>query len=173
MIFTASARRISACAIGIVAAAALTVACSSSTAGTADTSGAAQPPASASISASLPASLPASVPVSLPTSLPVSLPASLPASIPTLGGSQVCKDLSSLGNIGNSLSGGSQDKLNSFLAGLDKVVAEAPAEIKPDLQTLDDYVHGAVTGHVDPTIAQKLPTIEQHLISYITANCHA
>jgi hypothetical protein len=166
MIFTASARRISACAIGIVASAALTVACSSSTAGTADTSGAAQP--SVSVPASVPVSLPASVPVSLPASLPVSLPATIPA----LGGSQFCKDLSGLGNIGNSLSGGSQGQLNSFLSGLDKIVAEAPAEIKPDLQTLDDYVHGAVTGHIDPTIAQKLPTIEQHLISYIASNCH-
>ena len=102
----------------------------------------------------------------------MSLPASLPASIPTLGGSQFCKDLSGLGNIGNSLAGGATGKLNSFLSGLDKIVAEAPAEIKPDLQTLADYVHGAVSGHVDPAAAQKLPTIEQHLISYIAANCH-
>jgi hypothetical protein len=168
MIFTASARRLSACAIGIVAAAAVTVACSSSTAGTADTSAAAPPSVPASLSASIPASLPASVSVSVPASLPVSLP----ESIPTLGGSQFCKDLSGLGNIGNSLAGGSQDQLNSFLAGLDKVVAEAPAEIKPDLQTLDDFVHGALNGHPDPAAAQKIPTIEQHLVAYITANCH-
>ncbi|HZZ96030.1 MAG TPA: hypothetical protein VFE19_03385, partial [Jatrophihabitantaceae bacterium] len=124
-----------------------------------------QPPVSA------PASVPVSAPASVPVSLPASLPVSLPASIPALGGSQFCKDLSGLGNIGNSLAGGAQGDLNKFLAGLDKVVAEAPAEIKPDLQALADYVHGAVTGHVDPTAAQKLPNIEQHLISYITANC--
>ena len=171
MIFTESARRLSACGIGIVAAAAVTVACSSSTAGTADTSAAGPPPGdnSTSVSVSLPASLSASV----PASLPVSLPASLPASIPTLGGSQFCKDLSGLGNIGNSLSGGATGKLNSFLSGLDKIVGRGTAgdQAGPaDPRRL--CARSAERATPTPLLAQKLPTIEQHLIAYIAANCH-
>jgi hypothetical protein len=157
-----STRRLGVAVIGLVGALTITVGCSSSTSGKAASNSA---PASASVPAP-------SISVSLPASLPASLPVSLPSQIPTLGGSQFCKDLSAMGNLGSKLSGSPSD-LGTVEAALDKLAAEAPDQIKSDVQALRDYIKGAVSGHIDPSAAQKLETAESHLISYVTSHCHA
>jgi hypothetical protein len=169
----AAVRRLSLAGIGLVGTAAITVACSSST------TGKGVPPTSAPTTVSVPTSVPSSVPsASLPASLSASVsasipsvPVSVPASIPTLGGSKFCTDLSKLGNLGSSLSGGSGD-LNKLLSGLDALVAEAPGEIKADLQVIDQYVHDAAKGKIDSNLTNKLTTAEEHIATYITSNCH-
>ncbi|HEY2273508.1 MAG TPA: hypothetical protein VGH30_12075 [Jatrophihabitantaceae bacterium] len=156
----AAVRRLSLAGIGLIGTAAITVACSSSTSGTG------VPPTNAATSVSVPSSLP---PVSIPAS--ASIP-SLPASgIPTLSGSKFCTDLSKLGNLGSSLSGGAGD-LSKLVSGLDALVAEAPAQIKPDVQVLDQYVKDAANGKIDTNLATKITTAAEHIETYLAANCH-
>jgi hypothetical protein len=103
--------------------------------------------------------------------LSASIPSvSIPASIPALGGSKFCQDLSKLGNIGSSI--GSSGDFTKLLSGLDALVAEAPAQIKPDLQLIDQYVHDAVKGKIDTNLTSKIATAETHITTYITSSCH-
>jgi hypothetical protein len=162
----AAVRRLSLAGIGLIGTAAITVACSSSTSGTG------VPPTNGPTSISVPTGVPSSLPsVSIPASLSASIP-SLPTSgIPTLSGSKFCTDLSKLGNLGSSISGGAGD-LSKLVSGLDALVAEAPAQIKPDVQVLDQYVKDAANGKIDSNLATKLATAAQHIEAYLAANCH-
>lgn len=166
MVANATVRRLGVAAIGIVGGLAVTVACSSSTSGKPAGGGGAP---SLSVPASLSASLPASLPVSLPASLPVSLPASLPATGPALGGSQFCKDIAGQGSLAGL---GSATDLTKLLDAWDKLAAEAPAEIKSDVQAVADYLHGAAKGQIDPSAATKLSGAAQNIGVYVATNCH-
>lgn len=159
-------RRYGLAVVGLVGAAALTVACSSSTSGTG--TGPTAPATSPKVSASIPAGASSSIQVSLPASLSASIPS---GSIPTLGGSKFCTDLSKLGNIGSSISS-DPSGINSLLKGLDALVAEAPAQIKPDVQLLDTYVHDAANGKFDSNLTNKLATAETDIATFIEKNCH-
>jgi hypothetical protein len=76
-----------------------------------------------------------------------------------------------MSNLGSKLSGSPSD-LGTVEAALDKLAAEAPAQLKSDIETLRDYIKNAISGHIDPSATQKLQTVESHLISYISTHCH-
>lgn len=162
----AAIRRLSLAGIGLIGTAAITVACSSSTSGTG------VPPTSAQTSVSVPAGVPSSLPsISIPASGSVSIPSVPVSGIPTLGGSKFCTDLSKLGNLGSSIGAGTGN-LDKLVSGLDALVAEAPAQIKADVQVLDQYVRDAANGKIDSNLANKITTAAEHIETYLAANCH-
>lgn len=160
---TASPRRLSACVIGVVGVLALTVSCSSSSNGKPLSPGSVAASASVQSSAAPVSSLPGGT---------SSSPITLPSSAPVLGGSgssQFCKDLTGQGGLANV---GNASDINKLLSVWDKLTTEAPAEIKTDVQAIDDYLHNALKGKIDPTAAQNLSTAAAHVGTYVAANCH-
>ncbi len=59
-----------------------------------------------------------------------------------------------------------------FVARFDQLAAEAPAAIKPAVVEVDQYVHNAVSGHVDPQASSKLATDFEQIGEWIVHNCH-
>jgi hypothetical protein len=163
----AALRRLSLAGIGLIGTAAITVACSSSTSGNGTPAGGSTP--TVTVPTGVPSSLHVSLPASLSASIP-SMPVTVPSSIPALGGSKFCQDLSKLGNIGSSI--GASGNFDKLLAGLDALVAEAPAQIKADLQVIDQYVHDAASGKIDTNLTQKISAAETHIATYIASSCH-
>ena len=167
MIVKTTLRRVGASLVGVAGMVALATGCSSSKNGTPlnalssnATTAAASTPAtvdSGSGSAAAPSS-----------SLPVSLPAV--SSIPALGGSPFCKDLSGAGSLANL--GSASGDLAKVLAAWDKLADEAPSEIKPDVRTIADYLHGVTSGKVDPAAAGKISTAAGHIGTWVATNCH-
>jgi hypothetical protein len=161
--------------VGIASVLTLAVGCTSTSPGkpaAANTGAHTAVATSTASAATAPSSL--SVPTSLPTGLPTSLPtalASLSASAPLFRGSKFCTDYSSQGSLSDILSGAGDD-LDAYLKGWDKMVAEAPAEIKSDVESVRDYLRGAVKGQPDPDAAQKLASAYSNMLSYIIAHCH-
>jgi hypothetical protein len=152
MMINPSARRLLAVAAPIVGGAlAVTVACTSTTAGHPGSSGGAPARTSATPSLSS-ASLP-----------------SVSVSVPALGGSQFCTDLGRQGNLGN-LSGGARD-VTKVLAAWDRLAAEAPAEIRPDVQAIADFLHAELSGRIDPSATQKLGTAAANIGRYVATHC--
>jgi hypothetical protein len=58
------------------------------------------------------------------------------------------------------------------VARFDQLAAEAPSDIKPAVQDVDQYIHNAVTGHVDPQASTKLGQDFQQIGEWIVHNCH-
>jgi hypothetical protein len=168
MSVTASVRRLGTSAVGIVGVLAFAVGCSSASSGKPVVAGSHQAASSIAAAPTSPGS--ASVPVTLPSSRPVSVPATLPVSLPALGGSQFCQDLSGQGNLAGIA--GSSGNLDKALAAWDHLAAEAPAEIKADVQAVATYLHDAVKGTVNPADAEKFSGAAQHIGVYVATNCH-
>jgi hypothetical protein len=76
--------------------------------------------------------------------------------------STISSDLSNVtaGNIGQKI-----------VAKFDALAAEAPAAIKGDVQTVDAYVHEAMSGKMDPSKAQQLATSFEHIGQWMAQNC--
>lgn len=147
---------------GLLGAAALCLACSSTTGGSPASSagGAISSPAAASGSPSIGIG-------SLPASPSISLPASGFPSIGAGGGSQFCKDF----NNGDLSSLGSSSDPSQAVALWDKLAADAPDDIKSDVQAVDDYLHSAVSGNLSGADPQKLSTAAQHIGTYYATHC--
>src|SRR5579875_1321232 len=143
--------------IGLVAMASITVACSSSTSGN---------PSGGTTNGG--ATTPPSTTASLPT---MSLPASLSASVPQLSGSKFCSDAGKVAQIGSALSGGNMNSLNKVVRSIDSLAAEAPSEVKGDLQTMSSELHKALSGKVDQNMITKLTTAGQHIEQYLSTHC--
>jgi hypothetical protein len=58
------------------------------------------------------------------------------------------------------------------VARFDRLAAEAPADIKPAVVDVDQYIHNAVSGHVDPQASTKLGQDFQQIGEWIVHNCH-
>jgi hypothetical protein len=163
MRFVETVRRVAAPAAGIMSAAAICIACSSSTVGS---------PASSGGGVSL-GSLPGTPSISIP---PVSNLPSLSgipslSGLPSIGGSEAgsafCKDFSSA----DLSSLGSSSDPSQAIALWDKLAADAPDEVKDDVQAVDDYLHKAVAGDINGLDAQKLSTAAQHIGTYFAGHC--
>lgn len=147
--------------IGLVAMASITVACSSSTSG--------NPGNGATAGTTIAPTTVAGQPTaSLPS---VSIPASLSASVPQLSGSKFCADAGKVAQIGSSLSGGNMSSLNKVVKSIDSLAAEAPSEVKGDLQTMSTELHKAMSGNVDQNMISKLTTAGQHIEQYLSTHC--
>jgi hypothetical protein len=59
-----------------------------------------------------------------------------------------------------------------FVARFDRLAAEAPADIKPAVVAVDQYVHNAVNGHADPQASTKLGQDFEQIGLWIVHNCH-
>ncbi len=59
-----------------------------------------------------------------------------------------------------------------FIERFDRLAAEAPASIKPAVVQVDQYVHNAVSGHVDAQAAQQLGQDFEQIGVWIVHNCH-
>jgi hypothetical protein len=93
------------------------------------------------------------------------------SSVPSIGGSEAgsafCKDF----NSSDLSSLGSSSDPSQAIAIWDKLAADAPAEIKDDVQAVDDYLHAAVSGNLNGVDTQKLSTAAQHLGTYYATHC--
>lgn len=143
--------------IGLIAMASMTVACSSSTSGN---------PSNGSTNAGT-TSGPATG-ASLPS---ISVPASMSVSVPSLSGSKFCTDAGKVAQIGSALSGGNMNSLNKVVKSIDSLAAEAPSEVKGDLQTMSSELHKALSGKVDQNMITKLTTAGQHIEQYLSTHC--
>lgn len=160
-----SVRRLAVPAAGLLGAVAMCVACSSSTSGSPNSS-------SAGAGVSLPGSPSISIPFPSLTGVP-SISGGIPSlsGIPSIGGDQAgsafCKDFdaSSLADLG------STSDASKALAQWDKLAADAPAEIKDDVQAVDDYLHDVMAGKVNPSDAGKLSSAASNLGKYYAAHC--
>jgi len=153
-------RRLAGPAAALVGAAAICVACTNSTGGTPANPGGGGASASSTSSSRGGGSLTGGPSLSLPSL----------TDVPTIGsgGAPFCKefdtgDLSGLGSSGD---------LSKVLDAWDKFAADAPSDIKPDFQKVDDYLHALSTG-TPPTStdAQALSTAAQHIGVWIAQNC--
>ena len=154
-------RRLSGPAVGVLAAAAVTLACSSTVSGS---------PASSAGGITL-GSLPGTPSISVPAAS--GLPSGIPSlsGLPSIGGSGAgtpfCKDFSSA----DLSSLGSSNDPSSAVALWDKLTADAPDEIKNDVKAVDDYLHAAVSGNINGVDVQKLSTAAQHIGTYVAGHC--
>lgn len=82
-----------------------------------------------------------------------------------------CTDWSHLGtNMSKIISPG--DVRQQIVTQFDRLVAEAPPELKSAVMDVDQYVHGAVNGNPDPSAAQKLAGDFEKIGTWIATNCH-
>jgi hypothetical protein len=80
-----------------------------------------------------------------------------------------CHDWSTISaDLTDVTSGNVAEKL---VAKFDSLAAEAPAAIKTDVQNVDAYVHGVVSGKVDTGKAQQLATAFEHIGQWMAQNC--
>ncbi len=138
-------RRFSLAVLAIAAAAAVCAGCSSDSGGIPVSSQAPSQSVAASVSPSAPQS-----------------GATGGAGLPAFCGEFSSADLANIA---------SAKDLSSILAAWDKFAADAPAEIKADANTIRDYLHGAVSGSPDPSLAQKVGIAGQHIGVYFAQNC--
>jgi hypothetical protein len=164
MHFVDTVRRLAAPAAGLVGAAAVCIACSSSTVGAPAPSG----PGGVSLG-----SLPGTPSISVPgvSSLPSLTGIPSLSGLPSIGGDQsgsaFCKDFSSA----DLSSLGSSSDASHAVALWDKLAADAPDEVKDDVQAVDDYLHKAVAGDINGLNAQKLSSAAQHIGTYFAGHC--
>lgn len=145
--------RLGVAGIGLVAMASITVACSSSTSGN---------PSGGTTNGGV--TMPPSTTASLPTM-------SFSASVPQLSGSKFCTDAGKVAQIGSALSGGNMNSLNKVVKSIDALAAEAPSEVKGDLQTMSSELHKALSGNLDKNLITKLTTAGQHIQQYLATHC--
>lgn len=157
-----SVRRLAAPVAGLVGAAALCLACSSTTGGAP-----ASPASPAGGSISVP-SVSTGVAVGGGSGTPsLSVPAI--SDLPSIGGSEsgtaFCKDFSSFdpNSIGTDPS--------SALAIYDKLANDAPAAIKPDVEKIRDFLKGALNGHPDTSGTQDFQEAITNMTQYYAAHC--
>jgi hypothetical protein len=160
--FVESVRRLTAPAGAVLAAAALCVACSSTTGGSPATS---NPGGGVSIGGAS-----GSVSVSVPVPSISDLPSI--SSLPSLGSGGGSDDafcstfnLSDLTNIGSS------SDPTSIITQWDKLTAAAPSDIKPDFQKVDDYLHSLMSGQSNGTTPADLSAAGQHIGIWFAQNC--
>lgn len=146
-------------AAGLLSAATICLACNSSTSGSPNNSSG--------------ASVPTVPSVSVPSITGIPSISGIPSitGIPSIGGDQsnsaFCKDL----NGHNVADLGSVSDPTKAIALWDKLAADAPSEIKADVQAVDDYLHGVMSGNVNPSDASKLATAGQHIGTYYAGHC--
>jgi hypothetical protein len=158
-----SVRRLGLTLAGLVGAGAVCVACASSTGGEPHTvSSAAGGFPSDSASVSVP-----STSVSVPTLPSVSV--SVPDGLPSGGssGAAFCKEF----NLNDLSKLGSTSDYQQVIATWDKLTADAPADVKPDFQKVDDYLHSIVSGHPNGTNNADLTTAGEDIGRWYVANC--
>jgi hypothetical protein len=92
-------------------------------------------------------------------------------SAPAGGGSSgdFCTEWSKSGATGG-LTGGQVQ--STFVAHWDKLAAIAPGAIKSDVQTVDSYLHSALSGHPDPSKAADIATAVSNIVQWVAQNCH-
>jgi hypothetical protein len=158
MPLAASLRRLAAPAAGLIGAVAICVACSSTTSGSPETvagSAAITPPASSSLSIG-----------PLPTSPTLSLPSL--GDLPSIGGSAsgtaFCKDFANIDP--SSVTGNPAEALRIY----DRLAADAPAEIKPDVEKIRDFIHDAISGN-PPSGTEDFQQAVTHLTEYYASHC--
>ncbi len=157
-----SVRRLAAPAGAVLTAAAVCVACSSTTGGSPASS---DPGGGISIGGG---SGSASISVPVPSISDLPSVSSLP-SLGNGGGSDdaFCKtfNLSDLTSIGSSSDPG------SIITQWDKLTDAAPSDIKPDFQKVDDYLHALMSGQTNGTTPADLSTAGQHIGIWFAQNC--
>ena len=73
---------------------------------------------------------------------------------------------------GSSVTGLSNGQIGAkFLAHWDKLTELAPAEIKSDVQAIDDYLHSALGHQPDPAKAAALAGSIGNVVKYVAQNC--
>lgn len=155
-----SVHRLAAPAVGLIGAAAVCIACTSSTSGSpASTPAASAPPGTPTIS------IPSITGIPSLTGIPSI------SGIPSIGGDQAnsafCKDLN-----GQNLSDlGSTSDLGKAATLFDKLSADAPAQIKPDVDKVRDFVHGLMSGKMNPSDAQNISQAAVNIGQYAAAHC--
>jgi hypothetical protein len=157
-------RRLSGPAAGLLAAAAICIACSSTTSGA---------PASTGGGGVSSGTLPVSPSISVPglSNLPSLTGIPSISGVPSIGGSDAgsafCKDFNG-GDLSNL---GSTSDPSQAVSLWDKLTADAPDEIKGDVQAVDSYLHDAVSGNVTAVDTQKLSTAAEHIGTYYAGHC--
>lgn len=153
-------RRWAAPAAGLAGAAALCVACSSSTGGSPATSN----PGGVSIG-SQPAPSVSITGIPSITGLPSI------SGLPSIGGDQAnsafCKDI----NGQNLTDITASSDLSKAAAELDKLAADAPDAIKSDVDKIRDFVHGVMNGSVNPSDAQAISQAAVNVGKYAAEHC--
>lgn len=174
-----------------LAAVAIVSACSSTSSGTptSGTGGGTVGATSPSVATALPTSLPTVNLSGLPTSIPTSLPSGLLSGIGTTIPSSLPSYLSSflpsggrtvptsaafcrlLKNGGTDLSVGGAQHLQKLLAYYQKLADAAPAQLKPAVQDVHDYLGAISTGRFNKVSAKKLQSdIEQLIQASVRCN---
>jgi hypothetical protein len=147
--------------IAVATAAALAVlgtACSSSTAGHA---------AGGSSSGGRPAAIPASGGSKGPTAAPPT--GSIPAGSGGLGAAAWCGEL--VQNSSVSLTNPSSTLPPGYAARAQKLVDDAPPEIRPDVNTITTADEQVAAGHPDADATPQFLQAGQHLVQWLQANC--
>jgi hypothetical protein len=81
-----------------------------------------------------------------------------------------CKDFNSMGNL-NASDFTSASRAKKVLAVWDRLADEAPAPIKSDVQTIDNFLKTVESGHPDMSKIQKLTQMDVRVARYIQAHC--
>jgi hypothetical protein len=156
-----SVRRLAAPAGGVLAAAALCIACSSTTSGAPASS---NPGGGISIGGGS-GSVSISVPVPSISDLP-----SL-SNLPSVGGGGSDEEFCKTFNLSDLTSIGSASDPGSIVEQWDKLTAAAPSDIKPDFQKVDDYLHALMSGQTNGTTPADLSAAGQHIGIWFAQNC--
>jgi hypothetical protein len=85
------------------------------------------------------------------------------------GSGDFCTEWSKGGATGG-LTGGQVQ--SNFVAHWDRLAAVAPGAIKPDVQSIDEYLHTALSGHPDPSKAGNIATAVGNIVQWVAKNCH-